>query len=141
MEDIFKTENRLMKRLIALNSVLSQKTIREILCFIDDELHQYSINNVSSEYMVSSRVKVIEMYQDEKAEGVKNLLAANELLKKHQIFPGDVFTDPNDTEKSIYEYDYYFRPRTKTQYDREETEARAGINGKYPMDSCWRAGG
>ncbi len=131
MEDIFKTENRLMIRLIRLHTVLPRKTIREILHFFDTVLSSYSLNDVSDRNRVTTRAKVIDMDKD---EYVKKLLEANELVKKYKLFPGDVFTDPNDTEKAIYEYDYYFMPRTRTQYAREEAEAKAGINGKYPME-------
>ena len=134
MEDIFKTESRLQYKLLEASKKYERKIIREILDYFGITLKIYSVpmNINGYETLLSGAIRAIEKYKD---ENIAKLNGANDLVRKYNLFPRDIFTDPEDTKLSILEYDYYVRPRTKTQYAKEEAEAKAGINGKIPMDA------
>ena len=134
MEDIFETESRLHYKLLEASKKYERKIIREIIDYFGITLKAYSVtmNNKNTEHLLSIAIRAIE---EHKEENIAKLKGANDLVRKYNLFPRDIFTDPEDTKLSILEYDYYVRPRTKTQYAKEEAEAKAGVNGKIPMDA------
>lgn len=132
MEDIFKTESRLRKRLLEAAKNYKRETIRDIIDFFGIALKSYFFP-IDENFEEAARFKIM-VIEKNKEENIKKLKVANDIVKEYNLFPGDIFTNPEDTRQSILDYDYYVSPRTKTQYEKEEAEARAGINGKMPMD-------